>query len=150
MPVRSVCVAADSCNVTTTGCSKEVFSVKNKPPDTRKESEVSKLRVSCPAMEKWHWGKVRCIYSSDPHKSVQPSSSYEDTCMTFMGPFSEWNCCKMIDSPTMKLCSPDTLETLSPFDTFAFAPHLPACSELFKSTPQMNNLADEYSVRLID
>lgn len=47
--IRSVCVAGNSCNVTTTVCTKEVFSVKNKPADTRRASEVNKLRVSCPA-----------------------------------------------------------------------------------------------------
>lgn len=124
---------------------------KHKPPDTRNESWVSKLCVSCPAMGERHWDHVRRIYSSDPHTSPQPSSSYEDTYVSFMEPFSEWNCCNVIDAPTIKRRSPDTVQTsLSSSDTFVFPLRLPAFSELFKFTPQMNSLANECLGCLID
>lgn len=120
-PRVSACITADSYNVTTTGRIKEAFSEKNKPPDTRNESWVSKLCVSCPAMGERHRGNARCIYSSDLHTSPQPSSSYEDTYVSFMEPFSEWNCCNVIDAPTIKRRSPDTVQTsLSSSDTFIF------------------------------
>lgn len=144
-------VSADSCNVTTTSRTKEAFSEKNEPPDTRNESGVSEPCMSCPAPGERHRDNVRRVYSSDPHTSPQPSSSYEDTYVSFMEPFSEWNCCNVIDAPTIKRRSPDTVQTtLSSSNAFVFPLQLPAFLELFKFTPQMNNLANECLGCLID